>query len=359
MKIDNDTSTLFVKQDLFANPSAKKASNATGEELDNALIADINTIDMNRWGDSYNVQLDPNSKHVSVGGMITQFGYIDDRSPEYQNLSIDWKGDYNQFLLTPEDAAAEMETFIGSALNRTNSDSYAWDMKCFAQNLNSYMKFQTDSYDPDQDAYLNGLTKRFDLLDPDHQDTRINQMRSMITTAQSGDVIHVDTENFSEQIEKSFAQSPAADFSNQAANNNNKNNTFDKYKLNNQQILAYKISMTLAQNDASLMSKLLYKGNDQHFTTAAEAMKSYQNDESNTSATEMSDKKRHLKNTPPNETAHAEAKQANIVNEVQNTSEEQGASKFRITAADWQQVSKNYAAENKDELSAIYGIYNS
>lgn len=279
--------------------------------------------------------------------------------PNTKNLSIDWKGDYNQFLLTPEDAAAEMETFIGSALKRTDSDSYAWDMKCFAQNLNSYMKFQPDSYDPDQDAYLNSLTKRFDLLDPDHQDTRINQMRSMITTAQSGDVIHVDTENFSEQIAKSFAQSPAADFSNQAANNNNKNNTFDKYKLNHQQILAYKISMTLAQNDASLMSKLLYKGNDQHFTTAAEAMKSYQNDDSNTSATEMRDKKHRLENAQPDDAANAEAKQANIVNEAQDTSEEQGAAKSRVTAADWQQVSRDYAAENKDDLSAIYGMYNS
>ena len=47
MKIDNDTSTLFVKQDLFANGSAKKASNATSKELDNALIADRNTIELN------------------------------------------------------------------------------------------------------------------------------------------------------------------------------------------------------------------------------------------------------------------------------------------------------------------------
>ena len=354
MKIDNDTSTLFVKQDLCQS-IGKKASNATGKELDNALVADINTTDKNRWGGSYDVQLDPNSKHVSSNGfMITQFGYIDGNNPEYQNLSIDWKGDYNQFLLTPEDAASEMETFVSSALKRTNSDSYAWDMKCFAQNLNSYMKFQPDSYDPKQDAYLNSLTERFDLLDPDHQDKRINQMRSMITTAQSGDVIHVDTDDFAEQIEKSFAQSPAADFSNQAANN--KNNTFDKYKLNHQQILAYKISMTLAKNDASLMSKLLYKGNDQHFTTAAEAMKLSQNNESNTSSTEMRDKKRHLENAvQPDNT---EAKQNDIVNEQQSLSEEPGAPKSKVTATAWQQVSKDYTAENKDDLSLIYGIYN-
>ena len=355
MKIDNDTSTLFVKQDLFANPSAKKASNASGKELDNALIADINTTDKNKWGNSYDVQLDLNSKHISSNGfMITQFGYIDGNSSEYQNLSIDWKGDYNQFLLTPEDAALGMETFVSSALKRTNSDSYAWDMKCFAQNLNSYMKFQPDSYDPKQDSYLNSLTERFDLLDPDHQDKRINQMRSMITTAQSGDVIHVDTDNFAEQIEKSFTQLPAADFSNQAANN--KNNTFDKYKLNHQQILSYKLSMTLAKNDASLMSKLLYKGNDLHFTTAAEVMNFSKNNESNTSSTEMRDKKRHLENAAQPD--NAETKQASTVNEQKNVSEEQGAAKSKVTATAWQQVSKNYTAENKDALSPIYGIYN-
>ena len=73
MKIDNDTSTIFVKQDLFANPSAKKASNATGNELDNMLVADRNQIDIDIFGDSYDVKLDSQKLSntpgtINVGG---------------------------------------------------------------------------------------------------------------------------------------------------------------------------------------------------------------------------------------------------------------------------------------------------
>ena len=360
MKIDNDASTLFVKQDLFANGSAKKSSNATGKELDNALIADRNTIEINKWGDSYYVQLDPNSKHVSIGGMITQFGYIDDRSPGYQNLSITWTGDFDECALTPGDAVFGIETFVSASLKDTTPAGYDWDMKCLARELNSYMKFQPDSYDPEQDAYMKGLTERFDLLDPEHQDTRINQMRTLVQTVQGGNIIHVDNENFINQVKDSFDQPPAITIPDKETANTKKNKNFDQYKLNHQQILAYKISMTLAQNDASLMSKLLYKGNDKHFTTAAEAMKFSQGNESNTASTEMRDKKLRLENgAQSGDAAKVKDEQSDDVDNAQkNAPEEQGTPKSRVTATDWNTLSKDYTAENKSALSLIYDVYN-
>ena len=329
MKIDNDTSTLFVKQDLFANPSAKKASNATGEELDNALVADRNQIDIDIFGDSYDVKLDGIKLSNTPG-------------------TIDLGGDYGTWF-TKNGNAYGIELRIQNALSASsiqNDEVYAFEMKSLARDLNQYMTFQPNDYDPRQDKYMQSLKDRFDAIDPDQQDTRINLMRKMIDTVQNGNTIHIKDDEFVRKIKESAIDQTTIISANTKKNNiNNKNND----NLISQQVQAYKISMTQAQNDASLMSKLLDVNTSSNNVSAADILKFDSDNTGKDYSAKMRDKLHKLGDD--DSFSNLDNKQSASSNEQQTDS------KATITAIDWNRLTKNYAVEHEKDIPIVLEAY--
>lgn len=328
MKIDNDTSTLFVKQDLFANPSAKKASNATGKELDNVLIVDRNRTDRDIFGNSYDVKLDSNSINSTHG-------------------IIDINGDYDPLAksnTTKDDTISDIELRIQNALSSSSSQNdevYAFEIKRLGFALNNYMKIQNDDYDAKQDTYIQSLKDRFDSLDPDHQDTRINLIRNMIDTVQSGNVIHIKDDEFARQIKASAIDQTTTLPANTKKNSSTYN---DNDILNSRQIQAYKVSMIQSHNNASLLSKLLNIDTVQSDTSTFDITSFIFNDKDNDSSLKMRDKLRKLAN---------ENNYSNIDNTQADANDNNMNSKSTITATDWNKLTKNYAIEHKKDMPVL------
>ena len=345
MKISNDSSLLFVKQDLLINTSLSKASNASGRDLDAALIADRNKFDRDIFGDSYNVEL--KSKKIAVGGMITPFGYLDSNSEGFTSKTITFnKGDYDDFTITTGDAAYDIETYVQAALgsfgSRSNQAVYTYYMQDFARSLNSYMRFQGDHYDPEQDSYLQSLTDRFDALDPEQQDSRLNQMRKMIKTAQGGSVIHVDDDDFIKQVEQSAITEPT--IISPTTTINNKDN---KETLTTKKVQAYRISMIQAQNSANLVSKMLGDSYDNNNAKSIDNILNFNQDNGRTADIEMRNKKLKL-----------EQEEAYDISTKQEPYDEQPETKIVITAKKWNDFSTNYASEHKKDLPLLDAIHN-
>ena len=328
MKIANDTSTLFVKQDLFANPSAKKASNATDKELDNVLIVDRNQTDRDIFGDSYDVKLDSQKLSNTPG-------------------TINAGGDYGIWETKTGDIYG-IELRIQNALSASsiqNDEVYAFEMKQLARDLNQYMSFQPNDYDPKQDTYMQSLKDRFDAIDPDQQDTRINLMRDMIDTVQNGNTIHIKDDEFVRKIKES-AIAPTTIISPNTKKNNISNKDNDNFI--SQQIQSYKISMTQAQNEASLMSKLLDVNTSSNNVSAADILKFDSNNKDKNYSVEMRDKIHELDD---------DDSFANLDNKQSTSSNEQTDSKATITAIYWNAVTKNYAVEHEKDIPIVLEAY--
>ena len=324
MKIDSDTSTLFVKQDLFANPSAKKASNATGKELDNVLIVDRNQTDRDIFGDSYSVEL--NGQKINANAT---------------RETITFNGDYAWWTATSDDTVASIETFVSAALGATkNPVTYADYMTDLARSLNSYMRFQSDDYNPEDDSYMQSIIERFDSLDPEQQDSRINQMRNMIKTAQSGMTIHVDDDKFIKKVNESFPNIDENPITSTKNINKKTNNTFSKSNAK-----SYQITMNQIQNSASLLSKLLDKDDNQQQSTSLDNILHFSTDNQDSSE-DITDKKRKLKYV----------QQDNDKDKTDTTTESHDT-KAKITSFDWNTVSKNYADAHSKKLPLLNLIY--
>lgn len=240
MKIDNDTSTLFVKQDLFANISPKKASNATGKALDNILIADRNKFEKDISADSYIVDINNTQNTTNNTNIIMQY---------YKDYN------YDDGIWSAHDAINTTEVFIGEALywNDKNSGAFAESMISVARSLNTYLRFQSDTDSLKDDAYLNSLQERFDELDPNCEDNVLNQLRDLVATTKKGKVIDVSKQNFTCQAE--FNADIEDKLGNIAPKNNNAEN--NKAELAKDKKQNYIATMTQTVNNANIMAKLL------------------------------------------------------------------------------------------------------
>ena len=329
MKIDNDTSALFVKQNLFANGSAKKASNATGKELDDMLILNRNQTEQDIFGDSYSVELK---------------GQKIDANPTHEVITF--KGDYDWWASTPENAVARIENNIICVLSvKKGQASYTDYMSDLARSLNSYMSFQSDDYNPEGDSYMQSINERFDALDPEHQDSRINQIRSMIKTVQGGKTIHVDDEKFINEVHDSFfavGENPIP--SAKATTKKTYNPT------NPDSAQSYQITMSQIQNSADLLAKLLNKDNDKHTSASLSDILHFDTDNQDTSD-DITDKKRNLEHIQQNERTDSRENDDNEADVLDN--------KTRITAYDWTVASKEYSISNKNDTPLLYKLFNS
>ena len=324
MKIDNDASTLFVKQDLFANGSAKKASNATGKELDDMLILNRNQTEQDIFGDSYSVEL----KGQKINANAT-------------HETITFNGDYDWWSVTPEDSVANIEKHIQCALKDIkNPVTYSDYMTSLARSLNSYMRFQSNDYNPEDDYYMQSINERFDALDPEHQDSRLNQMRDMIKTVQSGMIIHVDDDKFIKKVNESF---PNIDENPITSTKNTNKKTNNAISQDNAQ--SYQITMSQIQNSASLLSKLLNKDDDQQQSTSLGDILHLKTDDKDSSE-DITDKKRKLKYVQQDD----DKDQTYAATESHDT-------KTKITSFDWNTVSKEYADANAKKLPLLNLIY--
>ena len=326
MKIDNDTSTLFVKQDLFANISPKKASNATGKALDNILIADRNKFEQDISADSYIVDI--NNTQSTTNNNTNVILYHD----KYYN--------YDDSIWSAHEAIEYTEVFIGEALywNDKNPGAFAESMSHVARSLNTYLRFQSDTDSLKDDAYLNSLQERFDALDPNCEDNVLNQLRDLVSTTRKGKVIEVSEKNFTCQAE--FDADIEDNLGNiNAKNNNAENNQSELAKAQKQNYIA---TMTQTVNNANIMAKLL---NNKANPNAGYALADISNINAKTEDSADAQEKQSLFNSLQDN----DDIDANMQKDKQNISARS------ILKLDWKIASTIYAQQHKD----IAGLYDS
>lgn len=202
MKVNNDTSILFVKQDLFANKSPGKASNITGSELDSKLIADINNNDSERFDESYQVDFTTTPVKSADEGKT----YVIKWDPNSDYLAC-------KDLATKEGMANSIEASIQQLFKNkySNLGAVTSDLVEVTRGLNTYVYCSKDVDDLKNDSYLRSLTERFDQLDPNGKDPMITQLRSMVQQAQQGITVHVTDDKYLASINQaaeSFAVPP-------------------------------------------------------------------------------------------------------------------------------------------------------
>ena len=202
MKVNNDTSILFVKQDLFVNKSPGKASNITGSELDSKLIADINQNDREHLDQSYQVDFTTTPVKSAAEGKT----YV---------IKWDLNSDYLpcKELATKEGTANSIEANIQQLFKNkySNLGAVTSDLVEVTRALNTYVYCSKDVDDLKNDSYLRSLTERFDQLDPNGKDPMITQLRSMVQQAQQGITVHVTDDKYIANINQaaeSFAVPP-------------------------------------------------------------------------------------------------------------------------------------------------------
>lgn len=202
MKVNNDTSILFVKQDLFANKSPSKESNITGSELDSKLIADINQNDSKRLDESYQVDFTATPVKSAAEGKT----YVIKWDPNSDYLAC-------KELATKEGTANSIEANIQQLFKNkySNLGAVTSDLVEVTRALNTYVYCSKDVDDLKNDSYLRSLTERFDQLDPNGKDPMITQLRSMVQQAQQGITVHVTDDKYIANINQaaeSFAVPP-------------------------------------------------------------------------------------------------------------------------------------------------------
>ena len=326
MKIDNDTSRLFVKQDLFANISPKKASNATGKALDNILIADRNKFEQDISADSYIVDINNTQNATNNTNIIMQY---------YKDYN------YDDGIWSAHGAISSTEVFIGEALYwyDKNAGGFAESMIHVARSLNTYLRFQSDTDSLKDDAYLNSLQERFDELDPNGEDDVLNQLRDLVSTTKKGKVIDVSKQNFTCQAE--FNADIEDKLGNIAKKNNNaKNNQSELAKAQKQNYIA---TMTQTVNNANIMAKLL---NNKANPNAGYALADIPGI-----------------NAKTEDSADAQDKQS-LFNSLQDTDDidstmqknKQNTSTHSILKLDWKIASTIYAQQHKG-IAGLYDAY--
>lgn len=202
MKVNNDTSILFVKQDLFANKSPGKASNITGSELDSKLIADINQNDREHLDQSYQVDFTTTPVKSAAEGKT----YVIKWDPNSDYLPC-------KELATKEGTANSIEANIQQLFKNkySNLGAVTSDLVEVTRGLNTYVYCSRAVDDLKNDSYLRSLTERFDQLDPNGKDPMITQLRSMVQQAQQGITVHVTDDKYIANINQaaeSFAVPP-------------------------------------------------------------------------------------------------------------------------------------------------------
>lgn len=326
MKIDNDASTLFVKQDLFANISPKKASNATGKALDNILIADRNKFEQDISADSYIVDINNTQSTTNNTNVIL---YHD----KYYN--------YDDSIWSAHEAIEYTEVFICEALywNDKNPGAFAESMSHVARSLNTYLRFQTDTDSLKDDAYLNSLQERFDELDPNAENNVLNQLRDLVSTTRKGKVIEVSEKNFTCQAEFD------ADIEDNLGNINVKNNNAE----NNQSELAkdkkqnYIATMTQTVNNANIMAKLL---NNKQNANAGYAL---------ADIPDVNAKTEDGDNTKERQALFSSLRDDDDIDATMQKNK-QNTSARSILKLDWKIASTIYAQQHKD-LAGLYDFY--
>lgn len=202
MKVNNDTSILFVKQDLFANKSPSKASNITGSELNSKLIADINKNDSEHLDESYQVDFTATPVKSATEGKT----YVIKWDPNSDYLAC-------KELATKEGTARSIETSIQQVFRDkySNLGAVTAGLVDVTRALNTYVYCSNGVDDLKNDSYLRSLTERFDQLDPNGKDPMITQLRSMVQQAQQGITVHVTDDKYItniNQVAESFAVPP-------------------------------------------------------------------------------------------------------------------------------------------------------
>ena len=326
MKIDNDTSTLFVKQDLFANISPKKASNATGKALDNTLIADRNKFEQDISADSYIVDINNTQNTTNNTNIIMQY---------YKDYN------YDDGIWSEDEAIDTAEVFIGEALYwyDKNPSGFAESMIHVARSLNTYLRFQSDTDSLKDDAYLNSLQERFDELDPNGKDDVLNQLRDLVSTTRKGKVIEISEKNFTCQAE--FDAEIHDNLGNIAIKNNNaKNNQSELAKTKKQNYIA---TMTQTVNNANIMAKLL---NNKANPNAGYALADIPGINAKTEDSADAQEKQSIFNSLRND----DDIDSNMQKNKQNTST------HSVLKFDWKIASTIYALQHKD-LAGVYDFY--
>ena len=326
MKIDNDTSTLFVKQDLFANGSPKKASNATGKALDNILITDRNKFEQDISADSYIVDINNTQNTTSNTNIVMQY---------YKDYN------YDDGIWSAHEAINSTELFIGEALywNDKNAGAFAESMISVARSLNTYLRFQSDTDSLKDDAYLNSLQERFDELDPNGEDNVLNQLRDLVSTTRKGKVIEISEKNFTCQAEFD------ADIEDKLGNINIKNNNAEnnKSELAKTQKQNYIATMTQTMNNANIMAKLL---NNKANPNAGYALADIPGINAKTEDSADAQEKQSLFDSLQDDDDIDSSMQKN----KQNTSTRS------ILKLDWKIASTIYAQQHKD-IAGLYDAY--
>ena len=326
MKIDNNTSTLFVKQDLFANISPKKASNATGKALDNTLIADRNKFEQNISADSYIVDINNTQNTANNTNVIL---YHD----KYYN--------YDDSIWSAHEAISSTEVFIGEALywNDKNSGAFAESMIHVARSLNTYLRFQSDPDSLKDNPYLNSLQERFDELDPNAENNVLNQLRDLVSTTRKGKVIEVSEQNFTCQAE--FNSDIRDNLGNITIKNNNVEN--NKSELAKDKKQNYIATMTQTVNNANIMAKLL---NNKANPNAGYALADIPDTSAKTEDADDTKERQSLFNSLQND----DDIDSNMQKNKQNTSARS------ILKLDWKNASTIYAQQHKG-IAGLYDAY--
>ena len=332
MKIMDTDSILFVKQDLFNRISPNKASKANGKELDSILSNNINQNQRDVFGDSYNIEFSNNffKSRNTEKGIIT------------------FNGDYDWWSVTPEDSLYNIERHILSSLSRVSAENrvcYTDCMKDFARSLNSYARFEGDDGNLENDPYLQSITERLDILDPEHNDSRLTQMREMVNTIQSGSKIIVEGDKLYNQLQQS-----AIDISNVSTFSTSKltleNNTSNA-GLIEKKIQAYQLSMAQVQNNSDMIAKLLGKSTSTNITTSVADILNFKHNDDKSSLIEMRNKKLDLELD----------NSSNKISTDTSIPPDDSDIKVTITATDWHEVSKKYAYEHKNDIPLLNFIH--
>ena len=218
-------------------------------------------------------------------------------------------------------------------------------MKDFARSLNSYARFKGDDGNLENDPYLQSITERLDILDPEHNDSRLTQMREMVNTIQSGSKIIVEGDKLYNQLQQS-----AIDISNVSTFSTSKltleNNTSNA-GLIEKKIQAYQLSMAQVQNNSDMIAKLLGKSTSTNITTSVADILNFKHNDDKSSLIEMRNKKLDLELD----------NSSNKISTDTSIPPDDSDIKVTITATDWHEVSKKYAYEHKNDIPLLNFIH--
>lgn len=337
MKISNGSSLLFVKQDLFAKLSPNKASFVSGKELDSAIVADRNKFDRDIFGDSYSVDINSDANNTNIRKLM------------YYNGDYD----YDDSIWSKSEAIDSTEVYIGEVFksyNKTGSEGvFRENMNNVARSLNTYSRFQTDTNDLKDDAYLQSLQDRFDIIDPNGENALVSQMRNMVSTIQNGGIISITDKKFTTQVEALIGK-PEENFhddSSDIAYKDDKNK--DKQaELVTKKKQSYTADIVQTKNDADMLSKLL---NNDEISTSGQSLKDIANINTDTERENKANARKTSKLLQ-----NLIFKDDNRLAQKTKNQKNDELDKSSLTKSDWMNASHDYAKEHKD-ISDIYRIY--